>query len=114
MNGNGRIALTTLLFVMATFAADMYSVLNSSPQTTEINAATRANTLMKWVYIGDGVALGGGVIAWIMTGHFEAFLGSAGVVVMMHLLYVHAKNSGLASSEPGTETYGTSFFPKRG
>ena len=104
MTGDGKIALTTLLFVMATFAADMYSVLNSSPQTTEINAATRADTLMKWVYIGDGVALGGGLIAWVKTGHVEAFLGTAVIVVMMHLLYVHAKRSGLASAEPGTES----------
>ena len=106
MEGGGRIALTTLLFVMATFALDMYSALNSSPQTTEINAKARADTLMKWVYIGDAVALAGGVIAWQQTGHVEAVVGTAAVVVLMHMLYVHAKKSGLASEEQGTESYG--------
>lgn len=109
MEGNGRIALTTLLFVMATFALDMYSALNSSPQTTEINAKARAETLMKWVYIGDTVALVGGLVAWQQTGHLEAFAGTAIVVVLMHMLYVHAKRSGLASDEQGTETYGRGF-----
>ncbi len=101
---NGRVAVGTLIFVMATFGLDMYSALNSSPQTTEINAKTRAETLMKWVRIGDGVALGGGVVAWAITGRVEALVGVAGVVVLMHYLYVHARDSGLASSEPETET----------
>ena len=34
-----------LLGVWATFSLDVYSALNSSPQTTEINAATRAEVL---------------------------------------------------------------------
>src|SRR6516165_9798436 len=40
---------------MAVFATLMYDVIsatNSSPQTTEINARTRAETLMKWVHLG--------------------------------------------------------------
>lgn len=106
MSGDGnRIAAATLVFVMATFAADMYSVLNSSPQTTEINAAARAETLMKWVYVADAVSLGGGLLAWWITGKPAAFLGVLVVVVGMHMLYVHAKRAGLENGGPGTESY---------
>ena len=109
-NGNGRVAIGTLIFVMATFGLDMYSALNSSPQTTEINAKARASTLMKWVRIGDGVALAGGVAAWAITGKWQAFLGVAAVVALMHYLYVHAKDSGLDSDEQGTESYPVSVY----
>lgn len=102
--GNGRVAIGTLIFVMATFGLDMYSSLTSSPQTTEINASTRAETLMKWVYLADGVALAGGLAAWLITGKWQSLIGVAGVVVLMHYLYTHAKEAGLASSAPGTET----------
>ena len=103
--GNGRIAVGTLIFVMATFALDMFSTLTSSPQTTEINAKTRADTLMKWVYMADAVAVAGGVAAWSITGKWQALIGPVGVVAMMHYLYVHAKNAGLESDAPGTEFY---------
>ena len=101
-----NVAVATLLFVMATFAADMYSVLNSSPQTTEINAAARADTLMKWVYIADAVSLAGGLLAWKITGKAVAFVGAAVVVAGMHLLYLHAKRSGLENGGQPTEQYG--------
>jgi hypothetical protein len=104
MESSRRVQVGTLIFVMATFGLDMYSALNSSPQTTEINASTRAATLMKWVYIGDAVALAGGVVAWLITGKPEALVGVAGVVVIMHYLYVHAKRSGLENGGPSTET----------
>ncbi len=103
--GNGRVAIGTLIFVMATFGLDMFSTLTSSPQTTEINAKTRADTLMKWVYLADAVALSGGVAAWAITGKWQAMIGVLGVVAMMHYLYVHAKDAGLSSDEPGTESY---------
>jgi hypothetical protein len=99
-------ATWALLFgVWATFALDVYSSLNSSPQTTEINAKARADTLMKWVLIGDAVAIGGGIAGSIVSGSPVPLLAAGGVAVGMHLLYAHAKNSGLESSEPGTESY---------
>lgn len=101
-NGMG---VAALLGIYATFALDAYSTLNSSPQTTELNAEARAETLMKWVVIGDAVALGGGLLASVIDGSPWPLLGAGAVALMMHLLYVHAKRSGLASTEPGTEDY---------
>lgn len=77
----------------------------SSPQTTEINASSRADTLMKWVNIGlIQAALFIGVAAYIDPKHRMAIIGgglTAGV--LMYAQYVHAKQAGLSSSKPGTE-----------
>jgi hypothetical protein len=79
----------------------------SSPQTTEINAGIRADTLMKWVYIGEGQA----ALFVLAAAYFDRKYASAyltgGVTAggIMHLSYVHAKAAGLASNEPGTEDY---------
>jgi len=79
----------------------------SSPQTTELNASTRADTLMKWVNLGMvQAAVFIGVAMLIDRKHRWAILGgglTAGV--FMYGLYGHAKASGLASDLPGTETW---------
>lgn len=108
MDANGKL-WAILLAVWATFALDVYSSLNSSPQTTEINAAARADTLMKWVRIGDAVAIAGGLLGSYVSKSIVPLVGAGGVAVGMHLLYVHAKNSGLESGGVGTETYGGGF-----
>jgi hypothetical protein len=94
-----------MLGVWATFSLDVYSALNSSPQTTEINAAKRAESLMKWVMIGDVVAVGGGLAGTVMSKSPWPLVAAGSVALGMHLLYVHAKNAGLASNEQGTESY---------
>jgi len=79
----------------------------SSPQTTELNAKARSETLMKWVYLGlaqtalftlIGMSVGDGDRLSPLIG---AGIGSA----LLYASYVHARNAGLASNEPGTETY---------
>jgi hypothetical protein len=77
----------------------------SSPQTTEINAATRAGTLMKWVHIGIGqAALFIAIAAYIDPRHRTAIIGGgAAAGGLMYLQYVHARRAGLASAGPGTE-----------
>lgn len=102
MEFNGTTA-AILLGVWATFALDVYGSTNSSPQTTEINASRRADTLMKWVYLGGGIAVGGGVIASVMAKSIWPLLGTVGVSVLFTGLYIHARNSGLNSSAPNTE-----------
>lgn len=80
----------------------------SSPQTTEINAGARADTLMKWVYLGIGqAALFVGIAAYIDKGRRTAIL-SGGLLAcgLMYAQYVHAKSAGLNSNESGTEDYG--------
>lgn len=100
---------------MAIFAALVYDIIsatNSSPQTTEINAAARADTLMKWVHIGLVQAaifgvLGIGLEIKSRNAWWPPALGSGLAAGMLYGQYVHAKQSGLANShKPGTEQYG--------
>lgn len=79
----------------------------SSPQTTEINASTRAGTLMKWVNIGLAQAALFVVLAamWDKR-HRTAIVAGGGLAAgLMWYQYDHAMKAGLASNEPGTETY---------
>ena len=87
----------------------MYTVVAaccSSPQTCQINAGTRAPTLMKWVDIGLAQGAGFVLIAAILDRKNAAPIlaggGLAGAV--LYVSYVHARDCGLASAEPGTET----------
>lgn len=77
----------------------------SSPQTTEINASSRADTLMKWVHIGliqSAVFIG--IAAFIDPKHRGAIIGGGVTAgVLMYAQYVHAKEAGLAAGKPGTE-----------
>jgi len=77
----------------------------SSPQTTEINASTRADTLMKWVHLGIFQSIFFVAVAAIFDEkHRWAILsGGFSAAVLMYGQYIHARNSGLKSSEPGTE-----------
>ena len=77
----------------------------SSPQTTEINASTRADTLMKWVHIGLVQAAAFVVVAaWWDKRHRKAILAGGFIAAgLMYYQYDHAKKAGLASDQPGTE-----------
>jgi hypothetical protein len=76
----------------------------SSPQTTEINAGSRADTLMKWVYLGLGQSVLLVGIGAHLSKHPQAvILGGTVAGTMMLASYLHAKDAGLKSSKPGTE-----------
>lgn len=79
----------------------------SSPQTTEINAAARADTLMKWVHLGVGqAALFIAIAAYLDKQHrAEIIAGGTTAAVLMYLQYAHAKSAGLANGGATTETY---------
>lgn len=77
----------------------------SSPQTTEINAGKRADTLMKWVNLGMAqaaifVAL---AIVFDKDNWAPIVLGGGLAGGVMYVQYVHAKAAGLRSLEEGTE-----------
>jgi hypothetical protein len=80
----------------------------SSPQTAQINAEARADTLMKWVYIGIGqAALFIAIAAYIDRKHAVAIIsGGTTAAVLMYSQYVHAIKVGLRDGGPVTETYG--------
>jgi hypothetical protein len=77
----------------------------SSPQTTEINADTRSETLMKWVHLGLGQSVVFiAVAAAVDRRHAPAIIaGGALAAGFMYASYFHARAAGLASSAPGTE-----------
>lgn len=91
--------------VSAGIMAEIIAKACSSPQTVEINAATRAATLMKWVNIGtiEGAAL---VLyaAFIDPGNrAPILLGAIFEGVITYIEYLHGKASGLRSAAPATE-----------
>lgn len=78
----------------------------SSPQTTEINAGARSDTLMKWVWVGLGqAALFVAIAATLSKKPWAVILGGALAAAVMYLSYVHARRAGLRSCAPGTEQY---------
>lgn len=79
----------------------------SSPQTTELNANTRAPTLMKWVHIGQvqsGVFL---IIAAYLDPERSKpiLLGGITAMGLSEGLYLYAKQSGLNNPGPPTEQH---------
>lgn len=92
-------------------AGIMYEIMAaacSSPQTTELNAAKRADTLMKWVKIGAAQ----GIFFMVLAAFFDKgkraapiLAGGTLALALQYGLYVYAKSSGLSSDEPGTEEY---------
>ena len=91
-------------------AGVMYEIIAaacSSPQTTELNAAARADTLMKWVHLGiaQGI-LFVGLAAYFDRAHAKAILtGGSLAAVILYYEYQHAKSAGLANGGPTTESY---------
>ena len=79
----------------------------SSPQTTELNARARSQTLMKWVYLGVGqAAFFVAVAAIVERRHRVAILAGGGLAAGLMLgQYVHACRAGLASGGAPTEQY---------
>lgn len=106
---SGSVAVTVAVYAALTY--DIISATNSSPQTTEINAAKRAETLMKWVYIGLAQAALFAVLGY----YFEKLSGrpgwppvlGAGIAGgLLWVQYLHARDAGLkAAGMVGTENY---------
>lgn len=103
-NGNGGSAVKVAVY--AALMYDIISATNSSPQTTEINAAARADTLMKWVHVGlaQGVIFVGIGVA-LDKQRWPPLVGGGLAAVLLYGQYLHALQSGLNSSLPGTEDY---------
>lgn len=89
-----------LLGVYGTFALDVFSTLNSSPQTTELFAADRRDSLMHWVMIGDATAIAGGVAGSMFTRNAWPLAAALVVAGGMHFAYHHACGRGIAATPP--------------
>lgn len=93
--------------VYATLMYDIISATNSSPQTTEINASLRAETLMKWVKLGllQGsafVALG----VMLDKQRWPPLLGGALAGILLWFQYDYAMKCGLEKPGVSTEKVG--------
>lgn len=107
MNGESA-AVVVAIYAALTY--DIISATNSSPQTTEINAAARADTLMKWVKLGLAQAALFAVIGILLDKRrWPPAVGAGLAAALLWAQYVHAKEAGLSAAGakmPGTETYG--------
>ena len=91
-------------------AGVMYEIIAaacSSPQTTELNANARAETLMKWVHLGvaQGLLFVGLAAFYQPRDAVAILVGGTLAAVLLYAQYAHAKRAGLASTEPPTEVY---------
>src|SRR6185312_2542367 len=79
----------------------------SSPQTTELNATARADTLMKWVHlgVGQGLLFVGLAAVYDRKQAVPILVGGMLAAALLYVQYVHARNAGLASGGPPTERY---------
>jgi hypothetical protein len=90
-----RSSLAGIAFLAAADAAyNAYGATNSSPQTTELFAADREVTLMKWVHLGGGQALLLTAIGAWLTRSVWPLVGGGMVIAMMHASYLHACRAG--------------------
>lgn len=95
-----RVGTAALIGIYATFALDVFSTLNSSPQTTELFAGDREASLMHWVWIGGGVAVGGGLAGSVISGNPWPLVGSLLVAGGMVYAYKHAVARGIDQAPP--------------
>ena len=108
MEGQGLGSAGTM-GIFAALTYDIVAAACSSPQTAEINASSRAETLMKWVHLGLGQAAlfaGIGVYLQAQEGKpvWPPLLGATLGGGLMYASYLHAMHAGLESDEPGTES----------
>lgn len=92
--------------VSAGLVFEIIAAFCSSPQTAELNAASRSETLMKWVKLGLGAsAVFVFISATWMKGGMPAIYGGVLAGAMLGAAYVYANKSGLRNGGPSTETY---------
>lgn len=100
--------------VSAGIMAEIVAKACSSPQTAEINASTRAGTLMKWVHVG----LAEGSVFVVAAAVFDPaharpiLIGGFAEAAITYGEYLHGKRSGLRNPGPGTEGQATGAGPR--
>jgi hypothetical protein len=96
-----------LFGVYADLAFNAYGATNSSPQTTELFAEDREDTLMKYVKYGHATALAYGAFGSVASRSAWPLVGTAVVCVTMHCLYTGAVKAGKGQAPPASseDTY---------
>ena len=103
--GNARNGVAFL--VSAGVMYEIIAAACSSPQTTELNAEARADTLMKWVHLGvaQGLLFVGLAAMYDTRAAKPIIAGGLLAAILLYVQYVHARNSGLKNGGPPTENY---------
>src|SRR5215469_1517714 len=104
---DGQSSTGVAFLVSAGIVYEIIAAACSSPQTTEINASKRADTLMKWVNLGIAQAALFVIAAALFDKQHRAAILSGGAIAggLMYWQYDHAKRAGLAAAHlPGTES----------
>lgn len=87
---------------------EIIAKVNSSPQTTELNAKKRTPTLMKWVHLGMAEsALAIGIAVAIEKKKYRAPILAGGILGMIvtEIEYLHARDSGMQKMGEPTEDW---------
>lgn len=107
----GRQSGGVAFLVSAGIVFEIIAAACSSPQTAELNAAKRAETLMKWVNIGEGTSVAFvAIAATIDPGHRVPIIAGGTLAGgLMYLYYWHAREAGLKSNAPPTEQWDASL-----
>ena len=111
VEGIGGSGKGTAFLVSAGVMYEIIAAACSSPQTTELNAAARSKTLMKWVHLGvaQGVLFVALAAIYDRRQAVPILTGGTLAAVLLYWQYDHAKKSGLGSTEPPTEDYSGSW-----
>lgn len=89
-----------LFGIYADLAYNTYSATNSSPQTTELFAGERDETLWKYVILGHFQALAIGLFGSLLARKLWPLIGTVTVGVVMHCMYRHALHAGRGKHKP--------------
>jgi hypothetical protein len=98
----------TRMITVAVAAEMVYQLVGSnmsSPQTAELNAHARADTIDKWVNLTMLEAAAWIALLCYLDHNWWPLFGGAVAGAGMYAKYKYAINSGLNSSAPGTEDY---------
>lgn len=86
--------------VYADLAYNLYSATNSSPQTTELFAGERSETLWKYVQIGHVQAIILGLFGSFLDRSAWPLIGTLSIGAVMHGMYRHALMAGRHKARP--------------
>lgn len=91
-----------LFGIYADLSYNLYSATNSSPQTTELFAGERAQTLWKYVVVGHLQAIGLGLFGSLLSRRLWPLIGTLSIGVIMHAMYRHALTKGMGQAPPAS------------
>lgn len=90
-----------LFGVYADLAYNTYSATNSSPQTTELFAGERSDTLWKYVRLGALQVAALGLFGAYLAKSWWPLIGALCVAAVMHWMYSHALQAGGGETSEG-------------